>query len=550
MKLRLVAGLGAALALPTAAGAAAGGTLFGTSVEGSLFTVDTTYARGTFVGSLGLCDGATEIEFSNVSRRAFAQCRDGAFAGFEFDIGNAAAIGGVIGNGAAFTGLEAVGATWYGTAIHDPGGLSELRILDPFTGASTLVGPTGVGPISGLAYDKANRTMYAIAGGPGPADLYTIDLDTGTVAVVGSTGIQAGSLEFGPDGRLYAGGTGSASAGNLYVIDPATGASTLVGSTGLAVGITGLTLVEPVDPPCGSSSPFLDCGFETGLASWITQDVRSSYVPLRADGAGVTAGFGFFGSIPPEGSLAALHGFDGDGPGHIELAQDVTLPGGAVLEFDYRAAWNLTDFCSGCANRTFDVRVEPPGGGTPLATTRILTATAGTTVLDTGNQTGAVDLGAFGGHAVRIVFDWLVPESFTGPGFFQLDAVRVNAANDYYTVTPCRVIDTRSANGELGGPALAAGAERSFAIAGTCGIPPTARAVSVTIAVTGATAAGDLSLFRAGTGVPLVSSINYSAAQTRSNNAIVALSAGEFSVFTSQAAGIVHFLLDVTGYFQ
>ena len=35
-----------------------------------------------------------------------------------------------------------------------------------------------------------------------------LDLATGMANLVGSTGIQAGSLEFGPDGRLYAGGTG------------------------------------------------------------------------------------------------------------------------------------------------------------------------------------------------------------------------------------------------------------------------------------------------------------------------------------------------------
>jgi hypothetical protein len=549
MKLRRVAALAAILALPTAAGAAGGGTLYGTTVDGSLFTVNTAYGVGTIVGSIGLCGGATEIEFSSVSRRAFAQCRDGIFAGFEFDIGNGASIGTTIPNAGSFTGLEAVGGTWYGTAIFEQAGPSELRTLDPFSGASTPVGPTGVGPISGLAYDAANRTMYGIAGGPGPASLYTIDLETGTATVIGSTGIQAGSLEFGPDGRLYAGGTGPA-AGGLYVIDPATGASTLLASTGLAGGITGLTLVEPTEPPCGSSSPFVSCGFETGLSGWIAEDVGSPLLSLRAAGAGVTTGFGFFGSGPPEGSFAALHGFDGDGPGHIRVAQDVAVAAGAVLEFDYRAAWNLSDFCSGCADRTFDVRVEPAGGGAPHATTRILTAAAGTTVLDTGNRTGSVDLGGFGGQTVRIVFDWLVPGSFTGPGLFQLDAVRMNAASDYFTLTPCRAIDTRFPNGPLGGPPLAAAAERTFALAGTCGIPPTARAVAVNIAVTGATAGGGLRLYPTGAAVPLVSSINFAAGQTRSGNAIVGLRAGEFTVFDAQATGIVHFLLDVTGYFR
>ncbi len=112
----------------------------------------------------------------------------------------------------------------------------------PFSGASTLIGSTGFGPISGLAYDAGSGVMYGIEGGPGPADLLAIDLLTGLATTVGSTGIQAGSLQFGPDGKLYAGTTGSGG-GDIYRIDQANGTATLVGSTGFA-RVTGLTLVQ------------------------------------------------------------------------------------------------------------------------------------------------------------------------------------------------------------------------------------------------------------------------------------------------------------------
>ena len=85
--------------------------------------------------------------------------------------------------------------------------------------------------------------MYGIRGGAGPADLLTINLATGVATVIGSTGIQAGSLEFGPDGLLYAGGTGTNS-GFLYRINPSTGTSSLVGATGFSE-VTGLTLAVP-----------------------------------------------------------------------------------------------------------------------------------------------------------------------------------------------------------------------------------------------------------------------------------------------------------------
>jgi len=46
-------------------------------------------------------------------------------------------------------------------------------------------------------------------------------------------------------------------------------------------------------------------------------------------------------------------------------------------------------------------------------------------------------------------------------------------------VTPCRVVDTRKPVGPYGGPALVAGADRTFVFAGQCGIPITAKAVAL-----------------------------------------------------------------------
>ena len=121
---------------------------------------------------------------------------------------------------------------------------------------------------------------------------------------------------------------------------------------------------------------------------------------------------------------------------------------------------------------------------------------------------------------------------------------------DFFSLAPCRVIDTRGPAGPLGGPALVAGADRVFPLDGVCGIPSGATAVSVNIAVTGSTSTGHLRLHPGGTPVPLVSAVNYSAGQTRSNNTVVPLSpTGELAAFVGAAAGTVHFILDVSGYF-
>ncbi len=131
-------------------------------------------------------------------------------------------------------------------------------------------------------------------------------------------------------------------------------------------------------------------------------------------------------------------------------------------------------------------------------------------------------------------------------------AFTYNAGATFYTLAPCRVVDTRNPNGPLGGPALSAGGDRVFAFAGQCGIPSTARSVAINIAVTQPTPSpGFLSFYPGGTSLPLVSTLNYRSGQTRANNAIVSLgAAGDVAVHCGQATGTVHVIIDVSGYFQ
>ena len=224
--------------------------LYGGTRNGQLITLNLSTGAGTLVGSLP-STGSTEIEFNNDTRRAFTQFPDGAFAGQEFDILTGEALGIPVADGGSFTGLEWVGSSLYGARITGPQGASDLRILNPATGATTEIGATGImNPLAGLAYDEPNAIVYGItggAGGTGASNLVTVNLTTGAATVVGPVGFNGGSLEFGPDGNLYAGSTGNT--GNLYRINKTTGAGTLVGPTGFT-GITGLALIiAPVIPP-------------------------------------------------------------------------------------------------------------------------------------------------------------------------------------------------------------------------------------------------------------------------------------------------------------
>lgn len=124
-------------------------------------------------------------------------------------------------------------------------------------------------------------------------------------------------------------------------------------------------------------------------------------------------------------------------------------------------------------------------------------------------------------------------------------------AASFYTLTPCRLVDTRAATGPLGGPALSAGSDRAFTVAGICGIPASARALAVNVTVTASTGGGYLTLRPGGSGAAVASTVNYNAGATRANSAVVLLgAAGDVLVSCGQPSGTAHVVIDATGYFQ
>ena len=120
----------------------------------------------------------------------------------------------------------------------------------------------------------------------------------------------------------------------------------------------------------------------------------------------------------------------------------------------------------------------------------------------------------------------------------------------YYVVSPCRFFDTRDTS--LGGPIpLAGGSSTLVSFGGRCGVPQTAKAVSVNVTVTQPGAAGHLTIYPSDIARPANSVINFSKLQTRANNAVVSLgTAGEMVVFSGLATGTVHVIMDVNGYFR
>jgi hypothetical protein len=126
----------------------------------------------------------------------------------------------------------------------------------------------------------------------------------------------------------------------------------------------------------------------------------------------------------------------------------------------------------------------------------------------------------------------------------------------FFSVTPCRIVDTRTTpNGPTAGPSLAGGIPRSFPIMNLCGVPVTAKAVALNVTIVGPTVDGFLSIYPHNTSAPLVSTINFVAGEPAlANGAIVPLTVDpslHISVLLgTQGGGNAHVILDVTGYFQ
>jgi PKD-like domain len=137
-----------------------------------------------------------------------------------------------------------------------------------------------------------------------------------------------------------------------------------------------------------------------------------------------------------------------------------------------------------------------------------------------------------------------------GGGFAVVTVLPVGQAVQFYTTTPCRLVDTRAADA----PALDAsgGPDRAFLLTGACGIPPEATSLSVNVTVVSGPGAGALSIYR-GDGAPSgTSTISFAAGQTRANNAVVQLATdGSGTVKVNNSApGPVQLILDVNGYFE
>lgn len=125
---------------------------------------------------------------------------------------------------------------------------------------------------------------------------------------------------------------------------------------------------------------------------------------------------------------------------------------------------------------------------------------------------------------------------------------QTRTALNFVPVTPCRVADTRNANGPFGGPILSGNTARSFVIpSSACNIPSNALAYSLNFTVVPPGKLSFLTAFPCGEARPLASTVN-SDGRIKAVAGIVPGSStdGSVCVYVTEDT---HLVLDIDGYF-
>ncbi len=137
-----------------------------------------------------------------------------------------------------------------------------------------------------------------------------------------------------------------------------------------------------------------------------------------------------------------------------------------------------------------------------------------------------------------------------GTGYDGVFAIGLSTslAGGFHALSRARIIDTRNRKGPLGGPALAAGATRTFTVVDRGGIPEGAKAIVADVSILQAKKAGRLQLYAADADVASAGSLNFRVPRTTFSGVHIPLSPeGAFNARATRAAQMT---VEVTGYYD
>ena len=255
------------------------------------------------------------------------------------------------------------------------------------------------------------------------------------------------------------------------------------------------------------------------------------------------------GSITPinaMGSSYVISGADFGGNGTRYLVATASTNCSQIVSGELTVSISSTpnvtiDASSGiyASSTTNYASVVNQGGGATYA----WTVTNGTITSGQGTRLIRYTAGASGQVGIDLVVTATGCGGTSSPHADVPVIARPTGASLLYLISPCRILDTR------GGPPLASGWEEEITVSGLCGIPAGAKSMAANVTVVAPSSSGYLALYPSDGVWPGTSTINYRPGRTRANNTVVGLSANG-RVTVRNAGASVHYLIDVTGYFQ
>lgn len=416
--------------------------------------------------------------------------------------------------------VQAIDGNFYGTSV--AGGANDVGTVFKITPTGTLTilhsfnSSDGANP-HGALFQALDGNLYGTTqnGGLGGGTVFKISL-SGTLSTVykfctvsgcGDGYFSFGGVVQGSDGNFY-GATnqgGAHSGGTIYKLTPSGKLTTLYSF-------------------CSQSQ----CSDGESPFGVLTQGIDGDLYGTTGEGG---TGVGTVFKITTSGTLTTLHVFTGGADGYA--------PEDGVVQATDGNLYGTTNL-----------------GGADLGGTVFKVTTSGTftTVYDFCSQSSCADgKSSFAGLLQASDGNFYGTTYYGGSnGYgtaFKLSVGIVLSPVQFVSVPPCRLVDTRGADGEFGGPALQGGVPRFFVIPDNlnCNIPATAAAYSLNVTAVPHGTLGYLTIWPTGKPQPVVSTLNSTDGRTKANAAIVPVGvSAAVSVYASDTTDLV---LDIDGYF-
>lgn len=267
-------------------------------------------------------------------------------------------------------------------------------------------------------------------------------------------------------------------------------------------------------------------------------------------------------TIPPSSFATISSGLSGSGPGTIhytippnpaasQRTTSITVNGSSttITQEGTSCTYSISPASASAQSSggTVATSVTAPTGCSWSATSSTTWLTVRTGSPGSGNGSVSVDVSANPDPAVRIGLVTVAGKAFTVTQS-GTTPVTLTSGLRFVAMPPCRVADTRNANGPLGGPVMSAGSSRTLPVPqSSCGVPANAQAYSLNVTVVPRGPLGYLTLWPTGQSQPFVSTLNALNGGIVANAAIVpAGTAGAIDMYVTDATDVV---LDINGYF-